>query len=347
MDHRCDLAWTSITGIDQRGRWRLRERGHGRTRVEFRLSYGVAGSGIGGWLAGDGRRADGARPSEAVAPAAQAPGRARAAPRGRRSPPRRAHGERYLGRAQRLTAWRASTSTIRPWRASGAASPARSSRQTMPAMRAPQGVERLDRPPAGAHRPLCRPGRRRRDDPLRDGIGAPARGPRRRSQLPGALGLRRRARHRSRRDEGDPRRSRARTARASRPACCSASSTTRRRRRARRPVGIVTHTGVAGLTLGGGIGWIIASTDSRSTSWSPSTSSQPPGEHVTASETENADLFWGVRGGGGNFGIVTAFEFRCSPSADRCSPGRSSGRSRSRRTCCGSTATGSPRPRTT
>ena len=47
----CDLAWTSVTGIDQRGRWRLRTRPHGRTRVELRLSYGVAGSGIGGWLA--------------------------------------------------------------------------------------------------------------------------------------------------------------------------------------------------------------------------------------------------------------------------------------------------------
>lgn len=49
-----DLAWTSVTGIDQRGRWRLREiRSHPphRTRVELRLSYGIAGAGIGGWLA--------------------------------------------------------------------------------------------------------------------------------------------------------------------------------------------------------------------------------------------------------------------------------------------------------
>jgi uncharacterized membrane protein len=46
-----DLAWTSVTGLDQRGRWRLRERPQGRTRVEFRLSYGVAGSGLFGWLA--------------------------------------------------------------------------------------------------------------------------------------------------------------------------------------------------------------------------------------------------------------------------------------------------------
>jgi uncharacterized membrane protein len=46
-----DLAWTSVTGIDQRGRWRLRAASGGRTRVEIRLAYGVAGSGLGGWLA--------------------------------------------------------------------------------------------------------------------------------------------------------------------------------------------------------------------------------------------------------------------------------------------------------
>jgi uncharacterized membrane protein len=46
-----DLAWTSVTGIDQRGRWRLRSAPGGRTRVEVRLAYGVAGSGLAGWLA--------------------------------------------------------------------------------------------------------------------------------------------------------------------------------------------------------------------------------------------------------------------------------------------------------
>ncbi len=50
-----DLAWTSVTGVDQRGRWRLREvsddRGGPRTHVEFRLAYGVAGAGLLGWLA--------------------------------------------------------------------------------------------------------------------------------------------------------------------------------------------------------------------------------------------------------------------------------------------------------
>jgi uncharacterized membrane protein len=50
-DEPCDLAWNSITGVDQRGRWRLRPAPGGRTQVEIRLAYGVAGSGLGGWVA--------------------------------------------------------------------------------------------------------------------------------------------------------------------------------------------------------------------------------------------------------------------------------------------------------
>ena len=76
------------------------------------------------------------------------------------------------------------------------------------------------------------------------------------------------------------------------------------------PSGIVTHTGLAGLTLGGGIGWIMRKhglTIDQLLSVDLVTAS---GEFVTASDRENADLFWGVRGGGGNFGIVTEFEFR-------------------------------------
>lgn len=46
-----ELAWTSVMGVDQRGRWRLRETKDGCTRVELRLAYGVAGSGLPGWLA--------------------------------------------------------------------------------------------------------------------------------------------------------------------------------------------------------------------------------------------------------------------------------------------------------
>jgi uncharacterized membrane protein len=46
-----ELAWTSVTGVDQRGRWRLRAAPGGRTRAEIRLAYGVAGAGFSGWLA--------------------------------------------------------------------------------------------------------------------------------------------------------------------------------------------------------------------------------------------------------------------------------------------------------
>jgi uncharacterized membrane protein len=50
-DEPSDIAWNSVTGVDQRGRWRLRERPDGRTHVEFRFQYGVAGAGLLGWLA--------------------------------------------------------------------------------------------------------------------------------------------------------------------------------------------------------------------------------------------------------------------------------------------------------
>jgi uncharacterized membrane protein len=51
FDEPCDFAWTSVTGLDHRGRWRLREAPAGRTRVELRLAYVVAGAGLSGWLA--------------------------------------------------------------------------------------------------------------------------------------------------------------------------------------------------------------------------------------------------------------------------------------------------------
>ena len=51
FDPPCDLAWTSVTGLDHRGRWRLRAAPGGRTRVELRLAYVVAGAGLSGWVA--------------------------------------------------------------------------------------------------------------------------------------------------------------------------------------------------------------------------------------------------------------------------------------------------------
>lgn len=79
------------------------------------------------------------------------------------------------------------------------------------------------------------------------------------------------------------------------------------------PSGIVTHTGVAGLTLGGGIGWIMRKHGLTVDQLISVDLVTVDGELVTASEDQNADLFWGVRGGGGNFGIVTEFEFRLVP----------------------------------
>ena len=77
------------------------------------------------------------------------------------------------------------------------------------------------------------------------------------------------------------------------------------------PSGIVTHTGVAGLTLGGGIGWIMRKHGLSVDQLVSVDLVTAEGEFVRASADENADLFWGLRGGGGNFGIVTEFEFRC------------------------------------
>jgi FAD/FMN-containing dehydrogenase len=79
------------------------------------------------------------------------------------------------------------------------------------------------------------------------------------------------------------------------------------------PVGINSTTGVAGLTLGGGFGWISRKHGLTIDSLKSANVVTAAGETVKASADENADLFWGIRGGGGNFGVVTSFEFQAHP----------------------------------
>src|ERR687886_1282130 len=77
--------------------------------------------------------------------------------------------------------------------------------------------------------------------------------------------------------------------------------------------GIVPTTGIAGLTLGGGIGILMRRFGLACDNLLSVDIVTADGQLRTASPTENADLFWGVRGGGGNFGIVTSFEYRLHP----------------------------------
>lgn len=79
------------------------------------------------------------------------------------------------------------------------------------------------------------------------------------------------------------------------------------------PAGIVTTTGMAGLTLGGGIGWLMRKYGLTIDQLLSVDLVTAGGELVRASSEENPELFWGVRGAGGNFGIVTSFEFRLNP----------------------------------
>ncbi len=81
------------------------------------------------------------------------------------------------------------------------------------------------------------------------------------------------------------------------------------------PTGVISKTGIAGLTLGGGVGWLVRKHGLTCDNALSFDLVRANGKPIVASATRNKDLFWALRGGGGNFGVVTSFEFQLHPVA--------------------------------